>query len=146
MKLSKSIFSLIICAAFAVNANAQKAWGVLASPFQLQIDTSTLLISDYFPYQTKIDSVKLQKGIELVKLTERELVVSGRMQTKVSAIKFFTADDHYDIPCFAPDKYNVDINIQLDKPASELKIKGTFSSWAPISGDAEGFGVLADKI
>ena len=146
MKLSKSIFSLIICAAFAVNANAQKAWGVLASPFQLQIDTSTLLISDYFPYQTKIDSVKLPKGIELVKLTERELVVSGRMQTKVSAIKFFTADDHYDIPCFAPDKYNVDINIQLDKPASELKIKGTFSSWAPISGDAEAFGVLPSKI
>lgn len=146
MKYLKSIFSLIFFVVCVLNADAQKAWGVLASPFQFQVDTSRILISDYFPYQTKIDSVQLPKGIKLIKLSATELLMYGKMQTKVSAIKFFTADEHYDIPCFAADKYNVDISIQLAQAANELKIKGTFSSWAPISGDAEAIGVLPSKI
>lgn len=142
----KSILCVAICVVLKLNASAQKAWGVLASPFQFQVDTSKILLSDYFPFQTKIDSVRLPKGIQLVKLTNTELVMFGTLNQAVSAIKFYSGTEHYDIPCFASDKFNVDLNIQLSTAVNELKIKGTFSNWAPIDGEAEAIGQLPSKI
>jgi len=146
MRISKSILSFAFCILTFSNVNAQKAWGVLASPFQLQVDTSKVLLSDYFPYQTTIDSVKLPKGLSLVSLTKTELIIAGTPLQNVSTLTFYSGVEHYDIPCFASDKFNVDINIQLATATNDLKIKGTFSSWAPISGDAQAIGPLPSKI
>ena len=145
MKIKRIIFVALLVISFA-NVKAQKSWGVLASPFQLQADTSTLIISDYFPFDSKIDSVKLPLGIRLVNKTEKKIVVEGVQKFPVSNIRFFIGSEYYDIPCFKSDKQNVDINIVLAKPANNLKIKGTFSNWAPISGEAEAIGALPAKI
>ncbi len=129
-KLSIGLFCLF---ALSIKVEAQKAWGVLASPFQLQVDTSTLVIADYFPFQSKIDSVHIPNGLKLVSLSNSKLVVAGTPNAKVSSMRFFIGDDYYDIPTFGSDKQNIQIVIQLAEPASTLAIKGTFTSWAPIS-------------
>ena len=69
-KLSIGLFCLF---ALSIKVEAQKAWGVLASPFQLQVDTSTLVIADYFPFQSKIDSVHIPNGLKLVSLSNSKL-------------------------------------------------------------------------
>lgn len=142
----KIILGFALCLLSVANVNAQNAWGVLASPFQLQVDTSKLNLSDYFPFQTKIDSVSIPKGLTQVSLNNKTLVVFGTPIQSVSYFRFYIKSEYYDIPCFAADKQNVELSIQLAKPANELKIKGTFSNWAPISGDAEAIGSLPSKI
>ncbi len=133
MLTKKNGLFLLMLTLFSINSNAQNAWGVLASPFQLQVDTSKLIIADYFPFKTKIDSVQLPSGLTQISFTKDELLISGRPINLVSHIRFFVNKDVYDIPCFAADKENVALSIQLEKPANKLEIKGTFTSWAPQS-------------
>lgn len=146
MRINKIVLSFTLCVLSFLNVNAQNAWGVLASPFKLDVDTSKLILSDYFPFQTKIDSVSVPKGLTQVSLSNTTLVVFGSPIQTISYFRFYIKSEHYDIPCFASDKQNVELNVQLTKGASELKIKGTFSNWAPISGDAEMIGAAPSNV
>lgn len=145
MGIKKTSLIFVFIVAFT-NVKAQKAWGVLASPFQFQVDTSILLVSDYFPFDTNIDSVKFPRGINIVTKNQKSITIAGSPLQSVSHIRFFIGTEHYDVPCFKSDKQNVDLNIQLAKPANELKIKGTFSNWAPIAAEAEAIGALPSKL
>lgn len=141
-----SIVSAAFIALIQLNVHAQKAWGVLASPYKIQLDTNKIILSDYFPYETKIDSVKLPKGFKIINRNKDELSFIGKSIELVSFIRFYADEDYYDIPCFAPDKQDVVLNLTLDKAVSELAIKGTFSSWASTTKNIEAVGTLPSKI
>jgi glycosidase len=141
-KINSFLLLLIFC---CFNSNAQNAWGVLASPFQLQVDTSKLIIADYFPFNSKIDSVQIPQGLKKISLTDHELLMVGTPKQTVAHIRFFINKEKYDIPCFAPDKENISLSIQLEKPARTLEIKGTFTSWAPQAKGVEVLGTLPSK-
>lgn len=145
MQIKKHVLILILMFCFFQNSIAQKAWGVLASPYKFQVDTSSLLITDYFPFDSKIDSVKLPKGIQTIRLSNTELLMYGKPLELVSYIRFYIADESYDIPCFAADKENVSLTLQLENAASKLEIKGTFTSWAPITKGISPVGSLPSK-
>lgn len=141
--LNKKVgYLLLVFALQSIQTNAQDAWGVLASPFQLQVDTSKITISDYFPFNTKIDSVQVPKGLNKWVFNKQELVLVGKPLQTVSYIRFFANNDYYDVPCFASDKENLSLTVQLAQAASKLEIKGTFTSWAPTSKGIVALGTL----
>jgi cyclomaltodextrinase len=142
MQIKKAGLLLSMLLVASIHLNAQNAWAVLASPFQFQVDTSKLIISDYFPFNASIDSVQVPKGIKKISLTKEELWMHGKPANLVSYIRFYIKNEVYDLPCFAADKENVSLTIQLEKPVSKLEIKGTFSSWAPSSKGVEPIGTL----
>ena len=131
MQIKKTIFFIGLFLLNAASLFAQNAWSVLASPITLQVDTTNIILSDYFPFGNKIDSVRLPKGLQQIVFSNTELTVKGKAEKKVSFISFYIAKERYDIPCFNADKENVDLTLELAIPANKLEIKGTFSSWAP---------------
>ncbi len=142
----KNLFITVWClVAFTNSGIAQKAWGTLASPITLQVDTSIIIVADYFPFQTKIDSIRIPQGITLLKNSNGKVVLKGKPVYAVSYIRFYTKDDFYDIPCYRSSKENVEINVVLPKEAEELKIKGTFSNWTTISDGIDYIGAAPSK-
>lgn len=145
MFIKKLIIGAISFIALTSTVEAQNAWGVLASPFQLQVDTSTLVISDYFPFHSKIDSVRVPKGLKIVSLSSNTLVVAGSPIATVSSTRFYIGADYYDIPTYASDKQNIKLDIQLASAVNTLAIKGTFTSWAPTSKGVKATSTLPSK-
>ncbi len=128
MQIKKTIFFIGLFLFSAASLFAQNAWSVLASPITLQVDTTNIILSDYFPFGNNIDSVRLPKGLQQIVFSNTELTVKGKAEKKVSFISFYIAKERYDIPCFNADKENVDLTLELAIPANKLEIKGTFSS------------------
>lgn len=145
MQIKKIFITVLALVAYSTNSIAQKAWGVLASPITLQVDTTVIYISDYFPFQTKIDSVKAPAGLTLLNTSNGKVILKGNPTNAVSYIRFYTKDDYYDIPCYRSSKENVEINVVLAKEAEELKIKGTFSNWTSISENIDYIGAAPSK-
>lgn len=145
MRISKLIL-IISCLATPMLGNAQKAWGVLASPIKLNVDTTQIYLSDYFPYGDKIDSISTNAYLTIKRVSENEILLIGKTTDKVSNIRFQTNEDKYDIPLIASDKENVQLNIQLAKAVSNLSIKGSFSNWTVVSNGIEAIGAIPSKI
>lgn len=131
---------------FPVISHAQKAWGVLASPIKLNVDTTHIYLTDYFPYEDKIDSITTLSNLLIKRKSDNEILLIGNLNLKVSNIRFYIKNDKYDIPLIASDKENVQLNIQLEKAVNNLSIKGSFSNWTVISNDIEAIGTLPSKI
>lgn len=125
---------------------AQKAWGVLASPIKLNVDTTIIYLSDFFPYGDFIDTISTNSNLSIKRISSNEILLIGNLNTKVANIRFQTKEDKYDIPLIASDKENVQLNIQLAKAVSNLSIKGSFSNWTVVSNDIEAIGTLPSKI
>lgn len=145
MLIKKSLFLLGVLLMNTPFLYAQDAWGVLASPITLQVDTTKIILSDYFPYATKIDSVHLPKGTKQLVFSNAELVLIGKAEKKISYISFYADNNRYDIPCFNADKENVSLTIELANASNKVEIKGTFSSWAPTSKGIKPLDPLPSK-
>ncbi|MFN5705468.1 MAG: alpha-amylase family glycosyl hydrolase, partial [bacterium] len=145
MRINK-LFLIISILSISLNSNAQKAWGVLASPIKLNVDTTQIFLSDYFPYGDEIDSFSTNTALTIKRISTHEILLIGTLPVKVSNIRFYTQDDNYDIPLIASDKENIQLNIQLAKAVTNLSIKGSFSNWTVMSNDIEAFGALPSKI
>ena len=63
MKSFKLLLFTIFC--FVQYSFAQSDIVGLASPIQLQPDSTVIFVSDYFPFQSQIDSVKVADGLTL---------------------------------------------------------------------------------
>ncbi len=145
MRINK-LFLIVSILSFSLHSNAQKAWGVLASPIKLNVDTTQIFLSDYFPYGDNIDSISTNAALTIKRISKNEILLIGNLPVKLSNVRFYTKDDKYDIPLFASEKENVQLNVQLSKAVSNLSIKGSFSNWTVISEEAEAFGALPSKI
>lgn len=145
MQIKKTLFFIGVFLFSTSILYAQSAWSVLASPITLQVDTTRIIISDYFPFATKIDSVQLPKGLKQIDISSSELIVGGKSDKKISYIRFYAENERYDIPCFNADKENVSLTIDLANATNKLEIKGTFSSWAPSSKGIKSLDPLPSK-
>ena len=145
MRINK-LFLIVSILSFSLHSNAQKAWGVLASPIKLNVDTTQIFLSDYFPYGDNIDSISTNTALTIKRISKNEVLLIGNLPVKLSNIRFFTKDDKYDIPLIASEKENVQLNIQLAKAVSNLSIKGSFSNWTVIDSDIEAIGALPSKV
>ena len=63
------LFLIISILSISLNSNAQKAWGVLASPIKLNVDTTQIFLSDYFPYGDKIDSISTNTSLTIKRIS-----------------------------------------------------------------------------
>ncbi len=89
MQIKKAIFSVGLFLLSTVSLYAQNAWSVLASPITLQVDTTIIILSDYFPFATKIDSVRLPKGLQQPEFSKNEYKLKGKAEKKISYISFY---------------------------------------------------------
>lgn len=118
---------------FAQNTFAQNAIVGLASPIQLQPDSTLVLISDYFPFQSTIDSVKLFDGLQLGYLSKDSLIIKGSLTNLYSTLAVYIAQDKYEILIKQSAKKSFSMDFNLPIPANELTIKGSFSAWVASS-------------
>lgn len=146
MKIFKIVYFISLLQICFNSAKAQEAWSVLASPIKLNVDTTELLLSDYFPFSTSVDSIITPSGITAFKSGSNKIVLIGGLNTAVASITFIVDKVKYDVPVFASDKENVQLNIQLANPVSDLKIKGSFSNWALITKDIEAIGPVPSRV
>lgn len=98
------IFTFLVLPFFG---KAQKAWGVLASPIKLNVDTTIIYLSDFFPYGDFIDTISTNSNLSIKRISSNEILLIGNLNTKVANIRFQTKEDKYDIPLIASDKENV---------------------------------------
>lgn len=126
-------------------AKAQNAWGVLASPIKLNPDTTSIILSDYFPFNNKIDSIVCNSNLKISRVSDNEILIIGNLSSMISNIRFYVNNENYDIPLIASKKKNINVKILLANSASTLAIKGSFSNWVTINNNIVSEDVLPSK-
>jgi glycosidase len=101
----------------------------LASTIQLQPKQTTIVKSDYFPSGTAIQKVEWPQGLSLLSENTGSYIVAGKFSLPLANIRFHTAKGAVDIPCRNIRKLAITAQIELAKPASDVRIKGSFNAW-----------------
>ncbi len=127
MKSFKLLLVTIFC--FVQPSFAQSDILGLASPIQLQPDSTVIFVSDYFPFQSQIDSVKVFDGLTLNSFSNEAIVLSGNLVNIYSTISVYIAQNKYEILVKQSAKKSFKMNFTLPVAANELAIKGSFSAW-----------------
>ena len=125
---------------FVQNIFAQNPIVGLASPIQLQPDSTLVLISDYFPFQSTIDSVKLFDGLQLGYLSKDSIIIKGSLTNLYSTLAVYIDQDKYEILIKQSAKKSFTMNFNLPIPVNELAIKGSFSAWVASTNGLRPFG------
>jgi glycosidase len=140
MKHSRLIVFGLIATIFFVSCKKatntykdSKLYG-LASPFQLQSGTSTLILADYFPDGIVIDSIQVDQGISETHNNDSiSFSVTPTFTKPLSNLVIFAEGIPYSILLKSP-KTKIGI-YQIAKSAfnpgvTRLEIKGEFNNWA----------------
>jgi hypothetical protein len=101
----------------------------VASTIQLQPKQTTIVKSDYFPSGTAIQKVEWPQGLSLLSENTGSYIVAGKFSLPLANIRFHRAKGAVDIPCRNIRKLAITAQIELAKPASDVRIKGSFNAW-----------------
>ncbi len=104
----------------------------LASPIQLNVEQTTVLLSDFFPNSPKIDSVKTDDYLkaEIINNEEIKLTVLSDSLPCLSLLDFFVGKDKYSVLLEKSTKINYRFAFYPEgKNYKEVKVKGEFNSW-----------------
>lgn len=118
----------------------------LASPVQLQPKQTTIVKSDYFPFGTPIQKVEWPNGITLLSENATEYTITGKLATPLANIRFHTLSGPVDIPCRNIRKVKAVARIELARPASDVRVKGSFNAWVTDSTLLKPIGPPPTKI
>ncbi|MES2559268.1 MAG: alpha-amylase family glycosyl hydrolase [Bacteroidota bacterium] len=139
------IFITLLVLCNTLTAFAQQAIVGLASPVQLQPKQTTIVKSDYFPFGTPIQKVEWPTGVTLVSENTTSYIVKGKLTVPFANIRLYTSKGVYDIPCRNVRKILAREYIELDAPANDVKIKGSFNAWVADGKLLQPIGALPTK-
>lgn len=106
----------------------------LASPIQLERDTTDVVLSDFFPVLPKFDSITASKGIEVLYHDSLvKLVVSGVGLPPMGTVSFHKDSDRYDILLKSSGIIEYDYAFKSHKSIQRVQLKGEFNAWNPES-------------
>ena len=113
----------------------------LASPIQLNLIETRLLLSDYFIYPEEIVSANIPNVKCILDTITFELSILGNISSALDLLEIKTKSGKYHIPVFGSRQINAELRIPTSAvKASILKAKGTFNSWNPNEGVFEEVG------
>lgn len=135
MKKLLFILSLAIASCSTIEKHDEhKAFGNaiygLASPINLDGDSSIVYLSDYFLATTTVDSVSVPEGIEAIWTSgQNELLLLGMLENNVSTVHFFTNDGEYQIPAKNASKVLHTIAFKPEEEFQKVELVGDFNGW-----------------
>lgn len=131
-------YSLIIVFAFfggcrpnvEFNLLADSLMVGLASPIQLNPDTTLVVVSDYFPTVPTFDSVTATQGIKVsINDSVIQLVVFGAGLPSTGTISFYVGNDQYDILLKRSDIIESEFIFKPKQQYKTVQLKGEFNAW-----------------
>jgi len=105
----------------------------LGSPINLGVDSTILVVEDYFMRPSEIDSLSVPESITYYFNNDQtELVLKGDISTKLDVISFFDDDVTYDLLLKKTSKERVTFSLD-DSGYDLVQVKGEMNSWNPNS-------------
>jgi glycosidase len=116
---------------------------VMTSPVYATHENTTVYTRDYFPDETKIDSVTGGKGLAINKYgaLQDSISVNAANAPAVSFLTYWTAGVRNDVPVFKSTSKKMTITYPGDAAGKNIQLKGEFTNWAPV-----GLVVVNDKL
>lgn len=107
----------------------------LASPIQLEVTETQVVLTDYFIHPENITSVTAD-GVEVeFDKVSSTATLKGQLSSALGVLEVKTTQGEYQIPLLASSKMATGFSIPVSElNAKELKVKGTFNSWNPNDG------------
>ena len=121
-------FLLIIgCSQFDVKTGNQIVG--LASPITLQVDSTKVILADYFMNPENLDSVSVPSSLSYsFNQNKSEVTFVGSISSKLATVTFWDGDISYDILLKKSNKQLVSFQIP-DNGYGSVKMKGEMNSW-----------------
>ena len=121
--------TLFACAGMKKELPAGNAIQGLASPVRMQLDTTRVLLGDYFPETQKIESVEWN-GKNYTPDTAGVVMLLGAASAQVSNLHVVHDGAGYDIPVFATNKLHHAFTYTPSRPDVQLvELSGSMNGW-----------------
>lgn len=106
----------------------------MTSPVYATNENTTVYTTDYFPSDTKIDSVTGGKGLEIIryKSLQDSIAINATQAPAVSFLTYWTAGVRNDVPVFKSSSKKMTLVYPNDAAGKKIQLKGEFTNWAPI--------------
>lgn len=101
----------------------------LASPVQLEPDSTLVYLEDYFVNPGKINSVIAPDSLEIAKWENNILTIKGDLQNPIADIKVYLGDTILSIPVKANRKLKYKFSLPFADEYTSLSLKGNFNGW-----------------
>lgn len=104
----------------------------LASPIELGTKSSTIILEDFFPKSSIIDSVKADDSFKMDLSSDKkqlEISILDNDFPKLSFLKVFIENQEYSILLKKSKKIIHKIEFPADKEYKDIRIKGEFNAW-----------------
>ena len=107
----------------------------LASPIKLNPGETEVVLTDYFPTNPKIDSIKASASIKIEIDTSHTIILSAENNEipKISVLHVFTEGSRYDILIKKSEKIAYQYKYKPQKVYKVIQLKGEFNAWNPLS-------------
>jgi glycosidase len=127
--LSTLIALLSACAANKKEIKTANAIQGLASPVRLQLDTTLVMLTDYFAEADKIEAVQWNEKTWVAD-TSGLLTLTGAAPSPVSNLHITYDGASYDIPVFATNKIRYSFNYTPSRAdVTTVEISGSMNGW-----------------
>jgi cyclomaltodextrinase / maltogenic alpha-amylase / neopullulanase len=102
----------------------------LATPVRLNFDTTKVLLADYFPDVSGIDSISFKSVRYTFDKAKGEVMVLGNLNSPVGNMQVYYKGMAHDIPVFASEKVKHHIAYKATSPAvKEVEMSGSMNGW-----------------
>jgi glycosidase len=129
--LTLTTLVVVLAACMATKKEIKQADAILglASPIRLQLDTTQVYMTDYFPDASKIDSIQWN-GANWKADTTGLLVLLGAAPSPISNLHVFYSGAYYDIPVFATNKIRYNFSYSPSRAdVKTVELSGSMNGW-----------------
>jgi cyclomaltodextrinase len=127
--LSVALTFLAACASNHKEVKPAHAIQGLASPIRLQLDTTRVYMTDYFPETSKIESISWN-GTNWNSDSTGLVILLGSAPSPVSNMNIIYEGGSYDIPVFATNKIRHTFTYKPSRPdVTTIELSGSMNGW-----------------
>jgi glycosidase len=143
--IGMSIALLAACVSSKKEVTTPPALQGLASPIRLQLDSTRIVLTDYFAQPGNIESITWNNRTWSAD-TSGTLLLTGAAPSPVSNLSVRYAGVNYDIPVFATNKIRYTFNYKPSKPeVSTVELSGSMNGWnrkaSPLTFNGENWSI-----
>jgi cyclomaltodextrinase len=143
--IGMSIALLAACVSSKKEVASTPALQGLASPIRLQLDSTHIVLTDYFAQPGNIESISWNNRTWSAD-TSGTLLLTGAAPSPVSNLSVRYAGVDYDIPVFATNKIRYTFSYKSSKPeVSTVELSGSMNGWnrkaSPLTFNGESWSI-----
>lgn len=111
-------------------ASAEVIYG-LGSPIVTGVDSTVLVLQDYFNDPTSVDSIAPAAGLKLVERTaDDRLILTGQMTDPIGNFRFYLGNLTVDVPSFKNKRVRYTLRVaDPDRKYEAMSVAGSMNGW-----------------